>query len=49
MNHRYWFEADSSLVFEKQSSDGDLSVAELSPLYRGLMHSMRSIAEGTDF
>jgi hypothetical protein len=43
------FEDDSGLVFEKQSSDGDLAIAELSPLYRGLMDSMRSIAEGTDF
>lgn len=43
------FEDDSGLVFKKQSSDGDLAIAELSPLYRGLMDSMRSIAEGTDF
>jgi hypothetical protein len=43
------FEDDSGLVFEKQSSDGDLAIAELSPLYRGLMGSMRNIAEGTDF
>ena len=43
------FEDDSGLVFEKQSSDGDLAIAELSPLYRGLMDSMRSIADGTDF
>jgi len=43
------FEDDSGLVFEKQSSDGDLSIAELSPIPRGLMGSMRSIAQGTDF
>lgn len=43
------FEDDSGLVFEKQPSDGDLAIAELSPLYRGLMDSMRSIAGGTDF
>ena len=43
------FEDDSGLVFEKQSSDGDLAIAELSTVYRGLMDSMRSIAEGTDF
>lgn len=43
------FEDDSGLVFEKQSSDGGLAIAELSPVYRGLMDSMRSIAEGTDF
>jgi len=29
------FEDDSGLVFEKQSSDGDLAIAELSPVYRG--------------
>jgi len=43
------FEDDSGLVFEKQSSDGGPAIAELSPVYRGLMDSMRSIAEGTDF
>jgi hypothetical protein len=43
------FEDDSGLVFEKQPSDGSLAIAELSPVYRGLMGSMRSIAEGTDF
>ncbi|SFT04782.1 hypothetical protein [Halostagnicola kamekurae] len=43
------FEDDSGLVFEKQSSDDNLAIAELSPVYRGLMDSMRSIAEGTDF
>lgn len=43
------FEDDSGLVFEKQPNDGSLSVSELSPVYRGLMDSMRSIAEGTDF
>ena len=31
------FEDDSGLVFEKESSDGDLAIAELSPLYRGLI------------
>ncbi|MFC6888209.1 hypothetical protein [Halorubrum trueperi] len=43
------FEDDSGLVFEKQSSAGGLAIAELSPISRGLMGSMRSIAEGTDF
>lgn len=43
------FDDDSGLVFEKQSIDDDPAIAELSPLYRGLMGSMRSIAEGTDF
>ena len=43
------FEDDSGLVFEKQSSDGDLAIAELSPVHQGLMGSMRSIAEGTHF
>ncbi|OYR82465.1 hypothetical protein DJ71_11940 [Halorubrum sp. E3] len=43
------FEDDSGLVFEKQPSDSDLAIAELSPLYRGLIGSIRSIAEGTDF
>jgi len=43
------FEDDSGLVFEKQSSDDDPAIAELSPVYRGLMDSMRRIAEGTDF
>ncbi|UWG49579.1 hypothetical protein AArcCO_0251 [Halalkaliarchaeum sp. AArc-CO] len=43
------FNDDSGLVFEKQSSNGNLAITELSPLYRGLMDSMRSIAEGTDF
>jgi len=43
------FEDDSGLVFEKQPNDGSLAVSELSPVYRGLMDSMRSIAEGTDF
>lgn len=43
------FEDDSGLAFEKQSSDGDFAIAELSPLCRGLMDSMRSIARGTDF
>ena len=43
------FEDDSGLVFGKQPSDCDPAIAELSPVYRGLMDSMRSIAEGTDF
>lgn len=43
------FEDDSGLVFEKQSSASDLAIAELSPLYRGVMDSMRSISEGTGF
>lgn len=43
------FEDDSGVVFEKQPSDSTPSIAELSPVYRGLMNSMRSIAEGTDF
>jgi len=43
------FEDDSGLVFEKQSNDGSLAISELSPVYRGLMDSMRSIAEGTGF
>ncbi|WP_049910869.1 hypothetical protein [Halorubrum coriense] len=43
------FEDDSGVVFEKQSSDGGPTVAELSPVSYGLMDSMRSIAEGTDF
>ncbi|MDB9233807.1 hypothetical protein [Halorubrum ezzemoulense] len=43
------FEDDSGVVFEKQSSDGGPTIAELSPVYRGLMDSMRGIAEGTDF
>lgn len=43
------FEDDSGLVFEKQSSDSNLAIADLSPVYRGLMGSMRSIAEGTEF
>lgn len=43
------FEDNSGLVFEKQSSDGALAIAELSPVDRELMDSMRSIAEGTDF
>ena len=43
------FEDDSGLVFEKQSSDGALAIAELSPVSRGLMDAMRSISEGTDF
>ena len=43
------FEDDSGLVFEKQSSNGGPAIAELSPIYRGLMDSMRNIAEGTDF
>ena len=43
------FEDDSGLVFEKQSSEGGLAIAELTPVNRGLMDSMRSIAEGTGF
>lgn len=43
------FEDDSGLVFEKQSSDGGPAIVELSSVNRGLMDSMRSIAEGTDF
>jgi hypothetical protein len=42
------FEDDSGLVFEKHPSDG-LAIAELSPVYRGLMDSMRRIGAGTDF
>lgn len=43
------FEDDSGVVFEKQSTDGAPAVAELSPVSRGLMDSMRGIAEATDF
>ena len=43
------FEDDSGLVFEKQSSEGGFAIAELTPVNRGLMDSMRSIAEGTGF
>jgi hypothetical protein len=43
------FEDDSGLVFEKQPTDNDQAIAEISPLYRGLMDAMRSIEEGTDF
>lgn len=43
------FKDDSGLVFEKRASDGDIAIAELSPVNRGLMDSMRTIAEGTDF
>lgn len=43
------FEDDSGVVFKKQSNDGNLAIAEISPVYRGLMDSMRNIAEGTDF
>ncbi len=43
------FEDDSGVVFEKHTSDAGLAIAELSPVSRGLMGSMRSIAEGTDF
>jgi hypothetical protein len=43
------FEDDSGLVFEKQSSGKGLAIAEFSPINRGVMDSMRSIAEGTDF
>ncbi|GAB7093464.1 hypothetical protein JCM30237_06160 [Halolamina litorea] len=43
------FEDGSGVVFEKQSSRSDLAISEISPVYRGLMDSMRSIADGTDF
>jgi len=43
------FEDDSGVVFEKQSSISGPAIAELSPVNRGLMDSMRGIAEGTDF
>lgn len=43
------FEDDSGLVFEKESSASPPAIAELSPIYRGLMDSMRSISEGTGF